>query len=60
MNRLRIKGMHCASCEMLIKEDLEDAGFAVKEISADKGLVVFEGDPGKARDIIRNAGYDAE
>ena len=37
IENLKVKGMHCASCEMLIKDILEDEQVEVKSISHKTG-----------------------
>ena len=39
---LSIKGMHCSSCENMIKIELEDAGLSEKIIKVKKGIVEFQ------------------
>ena len=40
---LKIKGMHCKSCEMLIKSELEDIGVKAEiEYSSGKAIVEFD------------------
>lgn len=44
MNKLIIKGMHCAACLTLIRMELEEKGLAVKDIrllEGDRGEVEF-------------------
>lgn len=58
----KVTGMHCASCEMLIKDDLEDIGVKVKEISYKSGELKVEFDNKKVTEvkiktIIENEGY---
>ena len=58
----KVTGMHCASCEMLVKDDLEDAGVKVIEVSAKKNLVKVDYDEKKINDtkiktIIESEGY---
>jgi len=63
---LKIKGMHCPSCEKLIAADLEDlAGILEVKISAntDSGEVVYDTnkvDSGKILETIKKTGYEAE
>ena len=61
---LRIKGMHCESCEKLIKSELEED---VKKIKIDikSGKAEFEFDESKTgekeiKEKIRNLGYKIE
>ena len=59
-----VKGMHCESCEMLIKDSLEEAdGVRSVKASHAKGFVSVEFDEskideGKMMSIIRNEGYE--
>lgn len=58
----KVTGMHCPSCEMLIKEDLEDMGVKVKEVSHKSGKLVVEFDEKKVPELkikttIENEGY---
>ena len=58
----KVTGMHCASCEMLIKESLEDAGVKVLDISAKKNMVKVDFDDKKINEIkiktiIEGEGY---
>jgi len=60
---LHVEGMHCKSCEILIKDDLEETG-AVKDIqvSASKGTVTAMYDETKIKEakikqIIEKEGY---
>ncbi len=61
-----VKGMHCKSCEMLIKESLEDMpGIKRAEASHSKGKVKVEYDENilKEADIkqlIQKEGYDVK
>ncbi|MFH0869829.1 MAG: heavy-metal-associated domain-containing protein [archaeon] len=59
-----VKGMHCKSCEMLIKESLEETpGVLEAEASKDKVSVVFDGlkiTDEKIKNIIKENGYEAE
>ena len=57
----KIRGMHCASCAMIIESDLEDNGFSAK-CSYAKGLVEVT-DTGdlnekRIREVILKSGYD--
>ncbi len=61
---LEVKGMHCKSCEQLIKMALEDIG--AKNVSADhaKGVVVAEFDSTKLtveniKEAVEKEGYEA-
>lgn len=56
---MKVKGMHCKSCEMLIADALEEAG--ATNISADHktGTVTFKGiTDTKAKNIIKKEGYE--
>lgn len=53
--RLEVKGMHCASCEMLVSEALEEIGVRSNP-SHEKGTVEVEFDGSeKTLDNIRKA-----
>jgi copper chaperone CopZ len=59
-----VKGMHCKSCEILIKDSLEEAG-GVRDVVAShaKGFVKVDFDESKISQeklmlIIRNEGYE--
>jgi len=61
---IKVKGMHCKSCEMLISDSLENHP-GVKTISASekKGIVEIEYDEHKIKleqikAIIENEGYE--
>lgn len=59
---LKIKGMHCKSCEMLISDELDTHGVKSK-ISWELGQGIFEFDPKKVslkniKNIIKKEGYD--
>ena len=61
---LKVKGMHCKSCEVVISEALEEAG-AKSKIDSKKGIAVIEFDEksiteDKIRKIIQNEGYTIE
>ncbi len=59
-----VNGMHCKSCEMLIKDSLEEAdGVRNVTVSHAKGFVNVEFDESKISEekimsIIRNEGYE--
>ncbi|MBT4935635.1 heavy-metal-associated domain-containing protein [Candidatus Woesearchaeota archaeon] len=44
---LHVKGMHCASCGMLIQDALEDIGVVQTVVDNDKGTVVVDFDEQK-------------
>lgn len=61
---LKISGMHCPSCAILIHDALEEAG-AKSKIDHKKGLAVIEFDEAKLsldqiKSIIQKEGYKAE
>jgi len=61
---LKVKGMHCKSCEVVISEALEEAG-AKSKIDSKNGIAVIEFDEksiteDKIRKIIQNEGYTIE
>jgi len=61
---IKIKGMHCKSCEMLISDALEDLGVKSK-VDSQKGIAVVEFDEKevsekKIKKIIKNEGYQTE
>lgn len=58
---LKIKGMHCKSCEMLITDALEEVG-AKAQVDSKKGTALIEFDEkklteDKIKQIIKNEGY---
>jgi len=61
---VNVKSMHCKSCEMLIKESLEESdGVKNVEVSHEKGTakVVFDEskiNEEKIKRIINNEGYE--
>ena len=60
---LKVKGMHCRSCEMLVKDELEES-FGVKNVEANHkaGYVKFESDNDvditKIKSKIKEIGYE--
>ena len=63
---LNVKGMHCPSCEVLVKDSLEELE-AVSNAKADSksGIVEVEFDEDKIdmkkiKSVIINEGYEAE
>jgi copper chaperone len=61
---LDIKGMHCKSCEILIKEALEDSGVKV-DVSLKTGKANVEFDDkkiteSKIKEIIKKEGYEVK
>lgn len=63
---LNIKGMHCPSCEILIKDSLEETdGIKKAEVSNEKGMaeITFDEkliDEKKIKDIIKKEGYEVK
>ncbi|MBI4440544.1 heavy-metal-associated domain-containing protein [Candidatus Woesearchaeota archaeon] len=63
---LTVKGMHCKSCTMLVKEALEDIGASAVAIALDEkrqmGKVTFEysGEKQNAISAIEKEGYKIE
>ena len=60
--KLNVKGMHCKSCEMLLKDALEDIGVQATA-NAKTGEVTVEYDDAKTdlatiKKIIKKEGYD--
>jgi copper chaperone len=60
---LNVKGMHCASCEMLIQEALVDIGARKVDASHKKGTVQVEFDDSKItldkiKEAIKKEGYE--
>lgn len=58
-----VEGMHCSSCEEIIKDSLADLpGITHSEVSSKKGIVCVEFDhrtnEGKIREIIEKEGYE--
>ena len=61
MIKLKVKGMHCSSCETILKEDVGSVK-GVSSVGADfkNGVVWFEGDKGvlpEVRKAIEADGY---
>lgn len=53
---LKIEGMHCNSCIMILKEVLEDAGAA--DVKVSMGKASFDKlDTKKAKELIEAEGY---
>ncbi len=64
MIRLNVRGMHCTSCEMILKEDV-GAVPGVSNVKADhaKGLVSFDGPEAalpKVKAAIKANGYSVD
>jgi copper chaperone CopZ len=63
--RLNVMGMHCSSCEMLVKDALEESGASNVVVSHKKGLVDVEFDEKKLnestiRALIKKEGYNVK
>jgi len=60
---LNVEGMHCKSCEMLIKDELNELeGIKAVNISAEKGIATVEYDENKVDklkiiEIIKEEGF---
>ena len=59
---LKVEGMHCKSCEVIITEELEDAGAKDVKVSASKGTVSATIDEkkvseAKVKQLIEKEGY---
>jgi copper chaperone CopZ len=63
---LKVKGMHCPSCEMLIKDSLEEIeGIKKAELDHKKGTAIVEYDEKKVNEAlikstIAKEGYKVE
>ena len=60
---LNVKGMHCAACELLIKEALQDAGIKKTTASFKTGVIEIEFDESKVKEAkikeaIQKEGYE--
>ena len=61
-----IKGMHCPSCEMLIKEVLEEtAGVTKADVSKESGIAIVFFDSSKVSErelkkLIKDNGYEVQ
>lgn len=59
--KIKVSGMHCSSCEFLIKDSLNDIGVIAK-VDSKKGEVLVKFDPKKVKlesiyKIIKDNGY---
>lgn len=59
---LKVEGMHCKSCEILIKDELEEAGAKEVQVSASRGTVSASIDEkklseAKVKQLIEKEGY---
>jgi copper chaperone CopZ len=57
---LTIKGIHCKSCEMLIKDALEDIGVTDSTFNKDKLTIDSDISLEKIKKAIRSEGYQVE
>ena len=60
--KLKIKGMHCSSCEVLLKDVLEETGVTVKKIDHKTGEALIAYDENKTsfdtiKEAIKKEGY---
>lgn len=63
MEKLKIKGMHCPSCEMLIKDILEDEGIEVLTIDHKTGDLEIQSenlDIEEVKKLLNEEGYEVE
>jgi copper chaperone CopZ len=64
--KLKVKGMHCKSCEMLIKDSLSELkGVSDTRVDHKQGYVIVEFDENMAsiadiKKIIKNEGYEVQ
>jgi copper chaperone CopZ len=63
--KLTVGGMHCPSCEMLLKDSLEDAGAKVLDVSHKKGTAIVEYDENRLdeaaiKSIVKREGYEVK
>jgi copper chaperone CopZ len=60
--QLKVKGMHCRSCEMLITEVLEEAGAKNVEVSHKTGDLSLETNLSveKVKELIKKEGYETQ
>ena len=63
--KLKIKGMHCKSCEMLIADALEEIGVSNSRIDSNSGEAEIEFDDNKLseqeiKETIKKEGYKIE
>ena len=61
MPKVKVKGMHCKSCEMLIADGLVEAGAEKVEVSESKGFASAEGiSEEEMKKVIKAEGYGVE
>ena len=59
MTNVKVKGMHCPSCEMLIKDSMEEEGATNIKIDHKTGNLSFESmEKEKVIDIVKKEGYE--
>lgn len=60
--KLKISGMHCASCEMLIKDSLEDIGIEDVSFQKNEMKVSYKDDSEleRIKETIKKEGYDVK
>ncbi|MEE9525797.1 MAG: heavy-metal-associated domain-containing protein [Candidatus Woesearchaeota archaeon] len=64
--KIKTKGMHCSSCEMLVKDSLEDLeGIEKAEADFKSGIINVEFDEAKVSEdnilqIIKSEGYEIQ
>lgn len=59
MTTIRVAGMHCAHCDMLVTMELEDRGAKNVVSNHETGVVTFEGDltPAQVKEAVEAAGF---
>ncbi len=63
---IKVKGMHCQSCEVLIKDSLEEVdGVKSAELDHEKNIATVEYDEtkvdeNKIKKVIKDEGYEVE
>ena len=64
--KIKTKGMHCTSCEMLVKEALEELdGVNRAGVSFESGIIIVDFDENKVTkeelvEIIKQEGYEVK
>ena len=58
----KVTGMHCPSCEIILKDDFEELGVKVKEVSHKSGVLKVEFDDkkvpeAKIKKVVTDNGY---
>mgnify|MGYP001591335055 CR=1 FL=1 len=58
---IKVKGMHCSSCEILLKETIEEEGINVVSANHKKGEIVVdvkdEKEMAKIKQAVKKEGY---